>query len=173
MPRWPVVVLDERLEVLHVACESTAHEAELVADGLQEPLGLEVHLQRHPGRVVVERVERDDAGVRRPGGRRPCDPLVGDLLGDGRVELPRDARDVDDPVQLVVAELGDRGHAVHEHRELLELSPLVVRDPHGNLHIDRVLLVVGVHCRLLGVGETARAVTGPIPRRVLDETVGG
>ena len=92
--------LDERLEVLQVALDPALHDAQRVADLLDEALRVVVELQRHPGGGVADPVEGHDAGLVRPVLGRPGDPLVGVLLGDLRVELALDAGDLRDPVRL-------------------------------------------------------------------------
>src|SRR4051794_9738865 len=128
--------LDELLEPLEVALRAVLRDAERVADALDEPLGLVLHLHHHAGRVVRDPVERHDAGVRRAGRALPRDALVRALLGDDRVPLLLLAADLGDPVQARVVELVDALDALHEPRELLELRPLVVRRVQRHLDLD-------------------------------------
>src|SRR4029453_15184322 len=71
-------------------------------------------------------------------GRRPCPPLVGQLLGDLRVELALHAVDVRLPVGGGGVELADLAHAGHEARELLELGPLVVRGAYRHVYVNEL-----------------------------------
>src|SRR3954452_7551748 len=132
-------LLDELLEALEIAFGPTPHEAQLVADRLHHALGFQVELQHDAGAIVGDPVEGDDAGVRRTAQRGPGDALVGPLLGDLGIPLPARAGDLCRPVPMGVVELSHRLHALHEPRALLELRPLVVGRPHGNLHLDRLL----------------------------------
>jgi hypothetical protein len=71
-------LFDERLEALHVAVHATRDEAELVAELLDEPLRLHVHVEVHAALALCEVVERDDATVTGLAvDRVPRDPLVG------------------------------------------------------------------------------------------------
>src|SRR5918998_322442 len=50
--------LDELLEPLEVTLDLAARDAELVAHVLDDALGVNVHLDRHSGLVVVDAMER-------------------------------------------------------------------------------------------------------------------
>ena len=74
-------------------------------------------------------MERDDAGVPGPVDRGPGDALVGKLLGDLRLPRALLAGDLSGPAERRVVELLDLLDILHEHREALELGPLVVGGP--------------------------------------------
>jgi hypothetical protein len=82
-------------------------------------------------------MECHDAGVLGTGGRRPRDALIGRLLGNPCVPFLGLAADLGDPVEPLVVELVHPLDGGHELRELLELGPLVVGRPNGNLDVDR------------------------------------
>src|SRR5919107_1120487 len=126
-------LVEDLLEALEVALDLAVVEAERAADLLLQALRLPAHLDRDLGLAGVGRPERHLAGVGLAVDRAPGDPLVRDLVGDLGVPLVRAAAEVGDPVQVPVVELLDPLHALHEARELLELSPLVV---------DRVDIVI-------------------------------
>src|ERR671915_839303 len=86
--------LDELLEAFETALHLPLRCADGVAHALDGALRLDVHLRRHPGLVLADAIEPDDARVRSVG-RLPRHLLVGHLLGDaGRVSL-RPAGDLD------------------------------------------------------------------------------
>ena len=69
--------------------------------------------------------------------RRPGDPLVRVLLGDLGVELPRHAADSVTQCVCVSSSLADLARTpLHELRERLELGPLVVGGPDGDVDVD-------------------------------------
>ena len=81
-------------------------------------------------------MERDDAGMVHAVDRGPGNALFRLLLGDLRVELALHAGDRDIPVRERVGLLRDLIHAVHELRERLELSPLVVGGRDRDVDVD-------------------------------------
>ena len=74
-------------EAFEVAVDAAIRGTQRVADLLLDPLRDEVHLDHHPGGLVVDAMEGDDAGVLLAVGVSPGDPLVGLLLGDLRIPL--------------------------------------------------------------------------------------
>src|SRR5438552_9246988 len=128
--------LDEVLEALQVAFDAARHESEFVPDGLDEPGGLERELQHHLRVVVVEAMERHDAGVVGAVTTRPRNALVRDLLGDLGVPLGALATDDGDPVQRLVVDLTEVFDVLHEARKLFELRPLVVNVVNRTLYLD-------------------------------------
>src|SRR5262245_6946636 len=74
--------LDELLETLQNRLHAPAHHTHPVADVLRDALRHVVELKHHATRVVLDPVERHDAGVAGASRAPPCDPLVGDLLDD-------------------------------------------------------------------------------------------
>src|SRR5262249_27515847 len=81
----------------------------------------------------------DHAGVHLAVDALPGDALVGDLLGDGGVELAAHAADLDLPVERLFAELLDAFHARHEARKFLELGELIVDGGYRQLDVDVLL----------------------------------
>jgi hypothetical protein len=129
-------ILDEALEPVEIAGDLTVVQLGDRADLLDDGLGLPVDLDRHPRAIVGQLVERDHAGVRRPVGAIPRDPLFRILLGHLGIEGTLDSRDVDLPVQTTVVELLHLVDPAHEFRKRLELGPLVVGGPDRYLDID-------------------------------------
>src|SRR4051794_30349720 len=132
--------LDELLEALEVALGLLVDEAELVADLLDDPLGLHVELQEHPGAGALG-LERDGAGVRRAIEAPPGDALVGRLVDDLGVPFTTSTGDLGHPVQPLVVELGDALDALHEVGEVFELRPLVVNGGDRTIDDDGLLVV--------------------------------
>src|SRR5207248_406119 len=146
----PAARLDELLEAIQVALHARGDQPRGVAHVLHDAFGIVLQLEHDARLAVAQPVERDDARVARAAGAAPRDAVVRDLLLDRRRPLLLLAADVRAPAQAPVVELRDLLDAFHEARELLELRPLVVRRPDGNIHIDRSL--DGSHVRhLLGV----------------------
>ena len=101
-----------------------------------------MHLELDLRLALAERDEAHDALVASARCASPRDDPVRDLLGDLSVPFLDLASNLRAPVQALVVELLDGLDALHEPGELLELGPLVVRDPDRNVHIDGFL-----HCR--------------------------
>src|SRR5690554_1092854 len=130
-------LLDELLEVLHIALDRHVVDADSGADLLRQALRLPVKLHRHAGLCVIQLVESDDARVVLFATNAvPGDSLIGKLLNDFRVELPLDTADLDLPVREGVADLFDVLDEAEEVGEGLELSPLVVRGGDRYVHVD-------------------------------------
>src|SRR5690606_3984182 len=136
--RFPAAPLDEVLEALQITLDLALHEAERIPKALLEPLRLVAHLKRHPGRVLVDIVERHDTGILIPRDAVPGDALIGDLLNDPRLPLLLSAADFGAPLQVLVVDLPHLLDALHEARELLKLGPLVVRRADRNVDFDRL-----------------------------------
>src|SRR5439155_4763092 len=113
--------------------------AEHVPDPLGDVLRLPAHLELDLRFVLDQRDEAHDASIARARCAAPRDDLVRHLLGDLGVPLFDLARDLRPPVQTLVVELLYGFDAFHESRELLELGPLVVRDPDRNVRFDGFL----------------------------------
>ena len=78
-----------------------------VADLLHQTLGLVLQVEPHERPSRTERLEVHRTSVRSPGGGRPRDLTVGDLLQDGGVPLPPHPRDLGNPVRQRVPDLPD------------------------------------------------------------------
>src|SRR5688572_2701251 len=79
--------LDQLLEALEVAADAALRDAEGVAGGFDDSVGVDVHLDHDAGLVLVGLVEGHDAGLLSPARAAPRDALVGRLLGHLGVEL--------------------------------------------------------------------------------------
>src|SRR5581483_202896 len=91
--------LDEALEALQVSLDARRHDADHVADVLDQALGLVLELKHDARLRGREAVEGHDARIRRSVDVAPGDALVGDLLGDASVPLLLLAADVRLPVE--------------------------------------------------------------------------
>src|SRR5918993_4075994 len=131
--------LEKLLEALEVSLHPAVGSAEGGPDLLLDSLGDEVHLDHHPGVVVVEPVEGDHAGVVLAVGVPPRHTLLGPLLGDLGVPFVTGPAELCDTVKVHVVTLRDFLDALHELRELLELSPLVVHRRERCLDLDGLL----------------------------------
>src|SRR5205823_3480803 len=129
-------LLDELLETPEVPLDAHIVRAEHVTDALGDVLRFPVHLELDLRLALAEWDEAHDALVASARCAAPRDDPVRDLLGDFSVPLLDLPPDLRAPVQALVVELLDSFDTVHESREFLELSPLVVRDPHRNVHLD-------------------------------------
>src|SRR5947209_12288038 len=129
-------LLDEALEVLQIALDLAVVEAERASDLLGRSLRLPANLDRHARLIVAQAVERHNTRVLLTGRAPPRHALVRNLLGHDGVILLGLAVDADLPVQVRIAELLYLLDSVHELWERFELCPLVVRRPHGHVHID-------------------------------------
>src|SRR4029079_5266232 len=135
-------LFDELLEPAQIALDPSVVHPEHVADTLSYVLRLPVHLELDLRLVLVDRDEANDAFIARTRRAPPRDDLVGDLLVELGVTFFDLAAALRAPVQTLVIELLDGLDALHEARELLELSPLVVGDADRNVHVNGFL-----HCR--------------------------
>src|SRR5438876_3637151 len=132
-------LFDELLEATEIALDARVVGAEHVPDPLGDVLRLPAHLELDLRFVLDQRDETDDASIACARCAAPRDDLVWHLLGDLGVPLFDLARDLRPPVQTLVVELLYGFDAFHESRELLELGPLVVRDPDRNVRFDGFL----------------------------------
>jgi hypothetical protein len=127
---------DQVLETLQIAFCRELHAADRIADFFAGSLGLVIHVQ-HDSRLVIRNlVEGDNAFVPHAANAAPGDSLVRNLLGDLSVPFLGLAGHVGAPVQSRIVELLHFLHAIHEPRELLELSPLVVGRADRHIHLN-------------------------------------
>lgn len=96
-------------------------------------------MDHHECASIVDSAKGHDAGVLGSIGAPPSDALLRSLFGDPRVPLAVDAPDISDPVLMSVVDLADRFDSLHESGEFLELRPLVVCHPDGDVDLDRLL----------------------------------
>src|SRR4029453_6334684 len=138
-PGLALAGLDELLKALQVVVHPARDAADRVAHVLHHALRVVLDLQHHAGLLIGEAVEGDHARVLRARRALPRHTLVGPLLGDLGGPVLLLAADVGVPAQSPIIQLGDRGDALHEARELLELGPLVVRGAYRHFDVDGFL----------------------------------
>ena len=105
--------LDKRLEPLKISLCLVLDDVELVANLLNETLGLILQAQIHPGLPTTYVFESDRTGIRGTLRSCPGDLAIRHLLQDLRLPLPAYTGDFSNPFQAVVAAAGSGELSVH------------------------------------------------------------
>ena len=118
------------------ALDLTLHETEGIASRFDQPVRLDIELQRHHRDGLADLLELDGPGVAGAVDRLPGDDAVRQLLRDASAPRTGLAGDRGRPIERPIVDLDDAFDPLHEEGERFELRPLVVDGAQWRLDMD-------------------------------------